>query len=164
MTKELTLEKLKSILKYDEISGDFIYISAPARKIKIGDVVGTVEKNGYIRIEISGRPYRAHRLAWFYMTGEWPKYHIDHINLDKGDNRFANLREATRSDNMGNVGLQRDNKTGAKGVHKTKFGYIAQLRTKEKTQYLGTFQTVEDAKEAYRVAAENYFGEFARIV
>jgi hypothetical protein len=159
----LTLEYLKSVLSYDPLTGVFTYINAPARKIKVGDIAGTVESSGYIRIEIKGKPYRAHRLAWFYTYGEWPRGFLDHKNLDKSDARLDNLRPTTCSGNVGNTPVQKDNKLGIKGVCKVKYGYIAQLHRKSGRKYLGIFKTPEEASAAYAKAAVEYFGEFARI-
>jgi hypothetical protein len=119
--------------------------------------------NGYVKIRVEYRPYYAHRLAWFYMTKQWPDYDIDHINTIKTDNRFVNLREATRSQNVANRSFNKNNKLGVKGVVKTKTGrFEARIRVNGKKQFLGTFKTVEAAASVYAAKAKEAFGEFAR--
>lgn len=107
---------------------------------------------GYIGIKINGKKYMAHRLAWLYMYGEFPKLHIDHINGNRLDNRISNLRLATNSQNMQNQKKGRkDNKTGFLGVyfcnHRKK--YIAKIVINHKRIELGKFDNKEDAGEAY---------------
>lgn len=70
---------------------------------------------GYVLISFDGEQYLAHRLAWFYVTGEMPPMFIDHINGKPDDNRFENLREATPQQNGFNRGMPKNNKSGAKG-------------------------------------------------
>jgi len=104
--------------------------------------------HGYRVIRIGYRNVRAHRVAWYVVHGYWPK-EIDHINRDRADNRLCNLRECTRSENILNASVRKDNTTGHKGVSPhTKGGYQANYRGK----YLGWFKTVDEAIEARRVA------------
>jgi hypothetical protein len=95
------------------------------------------------------------------MTGKWPTPEIDYINGNRSDTRWANLREATRSQNS--VWRHTRNKLGVKGVWVEKNGaYVAQIRSGGKLKYLGTFDTVSQAAAAYAQAAREAFGEFAR--
>lgn len=117
----LTQEYLKSIFSYDPETGIFIkniYFDDKGRK-RGGKKQGSLCRNGYIVLMINYKRYLVHRLAWFYMTGEWPKNDIDHINGIKRDNRFVNLREATKSENGQNRrGAQKNNKsTGLLGAY-----------------------------------------------
>lgn len=114
-------------------------------------------------IDILGRRYLSHRLAWFYMTGEWPKKGLDHENTDPSGNRWPNLREATQRQNNGNARRAKHNKSGFKGVYwnKEKSCWTAQIK-KEKSTHLGYFKTPEAAHAAYVKAAQAWFGEFAR--
>lgn len=112
----ITQEQLKLILNYDPETGEFNWLVKPRNRASIGGVAGHLRKNGYREISIKGKKYYAHRLAWLYMTGSWPKEHIDHINGNPSDNRFCNLREATRSQNMHNQGVCSNNTSGYKGV------------------------------------------------
>ena len=155
----LTQAQLKSQLSYNPETGIF------NRTLKTGIVKVTGSKNslGYIQIKINGRGYSAHRLAWLYITGEWPKEHIDHINGIKGDNRICNLRESTKSQNQWNAGSQKNNKSGFKGVswHKRDQKWISSIRFHGKQKYLGSFADPEEAYLAYCDAAKEYHGEFA---
>jgi hypothetical protein len=102
----LTAERLRELLDYDPETGRFIWRKdhPTAKHIKAGSVAGTKNGRGYWVIGVAGAKYVAHRLAWLYVTGEWPAHLVDHENGDRLDNRFANLREATDSQNNFNRG------------------------------------------------------------
>lgn len=110
-------------------------------------------------------PYAAHRLAWLIVTGRWPEHTIDHINGDPSDNRFCNLREATAAENLRHRGIMKSNKSGVKGVHwfKQYNKWRAIIVARGKQIFLGHFDNIEDAKAAYRQAAVELHGEFARF-
>src|SRR6202035_4009666 len=98
----LTAERLREFIHYDPLTGVFTWLVLPVcrgprfvgrgpNQVRVGGIAGCVSKsNGYRRIKIGGHPYCAHRLAWLYMTGTWPKDEIDHINRVRSDNRFCN--------------------------------------------------------------------------
>ena len=111
----LTQEKLKQELLYVPETGKFIRLKAVSQ-MKRGDIAGWISKNGYIGINVCGKKYTGHRLAWLYMTGSWPKQ-IDHINRIRSDNRWENLREVTQSQNNRNMGIRKDNTSRYKGVY-----------------------------------------------
>ena len=118
---------------------------------------------GYRQITIDGFRYMEHRLAWFLVHGTWPLEQIDHINQDKGDNRIANLRAATQSQNRANSKVPVTSISGIKGVGKTRYStWKARIRVEGKLIDLGSFKTVEEASAAYWTAAQKSFGEFAR--
>lgn len=110
----ITHEKLKEMLTYNPDTGEFIRQS--------GKVAGSTHIEGYHNIMIEGKKYLSHRLAWFYMTGTWPVSCIDHVNRVRNDNRWVNLREASRSQNQMNAKVRADNKLGVKNIHKAKVG------------------------------------------
>jgi hypothetical protein len=86
---ELTAERLRELLNYDPDTGVFTWRVRPVHSHRVGDIAGSVRTTrGYRLIGVAGRVYKAHRLAWLYMMGEWPKDQIDHINRDPSDNRF----------------------------------------------------------------------------
>lgn len=131
----------------------------------VGKPAGRVSKAGYVRLSIDGTRYRAHRLAWFYMTEDWPKEQIDHKNGVRSDNRWENLREATQQQNSANM-MRGTNALGVKGVVRyqgiTGERFRAHITVNRKAIYLGSFMTLEEAAAAYRDAAEEHFGEYAR--
>lgn len=151
MTKEIGHAELIEILKYDPVTGAFVWKSDMRRGLS-GQSAGTINKRfGYLRIEINGKAYAAHRLAWFIHYGEWPDGHVDHINRNKLDNRIDNLRSVTRSENSQNiVAPRKDSLTGIRGVcFRPRQGYVARICVGGKSKYLGSFKTAEDASSAY---------------
>ena len=145
-SEKITQKSLKEILEYNEKTGEFIY-RVNRGKFKIGDVAGTNRVDGYTTIKIHGTPYLAHRLAWLYVTGFWPTKQIDHINRNKRDNKFCNLREATNLENGQNVSISAKNTSGHTGVswYKRKQKWQAQIKLNHKCIHLGYFCDKEDA-------------------
>lgn len=157
------VQLLRAAFAYDPKTGIFIYRIRAARRARIGDVAGSINSEGYRHIRFEGRAHKAHRLAWLYMTGEWPAKDIDHINGDRADNSWANLREATRSENLANSRVYRAGKCSRKGVHKSANGkWSARIQKDHTSRFLGYFKTEADASAAYQAAARELFGEFAR--
>lgn len=127
-------------------------------------MAGDVNKLDYWRINVDGRRYLAHRLAFMWMEGRWPREQIDHKNRNKADNRWCNLREATPSQNLANSATLKRNTSGMKGVvwHKRGRKWSSQIGVGGATHYLGLFDCPAAAAFAYIVAADKHFGEFAR--
>lgn len=161
MATNLTQERLKEVYDYLPESGLFIRKVRTFRH-KAGEVAGTLLGEGYIQIGIDGKQYRAHRLAFFYMTGHWPTLEVDHINGSRSDNRWGNLREATRIQNCQNRGISRANTTGYKGVSwdSSSQRFRSAIRLNGKGKSLGSYKTAEEASQAYQKAAEELFGEY----
>lgn len=163
----ITAEIVKSVLDYDPSTGTFIWRSVRPGRAKSGDRAGWVFKRtdrlSYLVINVHGRNYRAHRLAWLYVHGEWPPGLLDHVNGDGLDNRIDNLRPATVSENAANRRVRRDSSTGAKGViwYARTRRWQARITVKGKEKHLGYFTRFEDASDAYQRAAVQHFGEFA---
>lgn len=147
----LTAAYLQSILDYDPKTGVFRWKVKLARA-NPGDVAGRINSNGYWRISIQRRDYGAHRLAWLYVYGRLPERQLDHINGDRLDNRLANLREATHSQNMQNLKRFRNNTSGYQGVRKHKGKWQARICVDRHVHHLGSFRTAEDAAAAYAEA------------
>lgn len=163
----LSAREVREWLHYDPSTGIFYWRKQPNQRIKIGTVVGTRATGGYWRIRVLRHSYAAHRLAWLYMHGRWPTKQIDHINLNPADNSFANLREA--SDTQNKVNRIYPNSNGFRGVQRTKSGkrFFATVRWRDSRglrarRHLGTFDTPEEAHEAYMRATRKIHGEFVR--
>lgn len=159
----LTADEVRRLLRYEPDTGIFFWRTA-ARNIKAGDIAGCQQSRGYWHVRINRRLYVAHRLAWLYATGEWPAGNVDHINGQRSDNRLANLRIATNSENAWNSRIRRNNACGYKGVHykKTIRKFVAQINAGGRVRHLGVFMTADEAHAAYVRAAREHFGEFAR--
>ena len=144
----ITQSRLKELLHYNEETGVFTW------KVRRGVVppnaiAGTKTKK-YIEIFIDGRQYQAHRLAWLYVHGEFPPYDTDHINRITLDNRIANLRPATRSENKQNISSPNaNNKEGLLGVSKHGLRYKAQIMVSGYKRHIGIYDTAQEASEAY---------------
>ena len=160
--KELTQDYLKSILNYDENIGILSRKIAKTVTVNIGDTVGYLRSDGYLRTSIDGKGYMCHRLAWLYVHGEFPEEYIDHINGNKSDNRICNLREATNKQNQKNRKVQANNKTGYRCVsyHKHNNRYIAAMQIDGKSSYIGSYATPLEASDAYEERAKIQDGEF----
>lgn len=158
----LTLERLKEVLRYCPETGEFRWLVSPSNSVRAGSVAGSVESNGYRRIAIDYTSYQATHLVWFYMTGEFPAGMVDHRNRSRDDNRWENLRPASRSQNNANSRVRVYNKLGIKGVKATPYGrFMANIKFDKKQRYLGTFDTAEEAHAAYMAAARQRHGDYA---
>jgi hypothetical protein len=157
----LTAARLREVLSYDPETGVFTRRHTTGRcgRWKAGSVAGSKHAKGYWAIRIDGRLYLAQRLAWLYVHGRWPVGDTDHRDRDKLNNAIANLREATRAQNMANAGAYVTNTLGVRGVDfmpkKGKF------RARFNRVHLGLFETLEAAKAARLAAALAAHGEFA---
>lgn len=151
--RALTAELLRELLHYAPDTGVFTWKVRAAHRIQIGDVAGC-PSGQYINIKVRGLLYKAHRLAWLYVHGVWPRQHLDHINGVGSDNRIANLREATQRENLQNVGKRATNTSGYPGVSwfKPAALWVAEITTNRKKTHLGYFKRAEDAAAAYRQA------------
>lgn len=145
----LTPERLRELLHYEPETGILTW-KERRRGITQNAEIGYKDSHGYRSATIARKPYKAHRLAWFYMTGTWP-IQIDHINHIRDDNRWCNLREviSTKEQNQ-NLSLRRDNASGYHGVYWDYKNLSWQVTLS--TKYLGRFKTKEQAIAARKAA------------
>lgn len=161
----ITASKLRTILSYDERTGVFTWLMPPSRgKSHVGEPAGALAPDRRVNIGIAGRHYKAHRLAWLYVHGEWPGGLLDHIDGDPSNNAIANLRPASPWQNMGNARRRVDNTSGFKGVHYDSLTgrWRAEVKANGRRVRIGRFDTPEQAHAAYMAEARRLFGEFAR--
>ena len=158
---KITHDQLRGIISYDPDTGIFLWIKARGGK-RAGSIAGHVNNCGYLIIRINGIGYMAHRLAYLYMTGSFPIERTDHKDLDKTNNRWNNIREATSSENVFNISTPCNNTSGYKGVYydKNHSRWVAQGAINNKQIYIGSSKDIEVAKEIRRTWAKEHHGEF----
>lgn len=162
MAGPLTRDRLLEVLSYDPDTGLFTW---RRKRRPLGERAGSpCLKWGYTKICVDKRMYLAHRLAWLWVYGDPLPAQIDHINAVPNDNRIANLRACSGSQNSGNRRISTRNTTGYKGVQwiAREKRFAAKLRKNGKQYHLGFFNDPKEAHEAYMKAARQHFSEFAR--
>jgi hypothetical protein len=160
-TKELTQDRLKSLLNYNPATGEFTWAVDRGGR-RIGEVAGYIGRDkyrkAYRRTRVDGKEYLVHRLAWLYSYGEWPKNEIDHIDQNSLNNRLSNLRDVTTLENQKNQKTPKNNSSGTMGVY---FDIAAQkwrayINVESKRLHLGLFKSKEDAISARKKAEVKY--------
>ena len=139
----------EQLFKYDPENGNIYWLDT-------GRVAGHVNDRGYRIIEVAGKRYKAHRIAWTIYHGQPPTGQIDHLNRIKSDNRIINLRDTDTQGNMRNRNPQTNNTSGQVGVvwHKLKKKWIARIKVNGKHKWLGEFKDKKDAIIARHIAEE----------
>ena len=157
------IDLMREWLEYSRETGLFVWKKSPSPMAKAGSVAGSPKTGGYIQICLKGKLYTAHRLAWLFVTGEYPVGHIDHIDGDTSNNRFSNLRDTTHTINQQNQrNAYRNNKSGLLGVSVVNScTWQARITVNRKTYRLGNFNTPKEAHNAYLLAKKQMHPESA---
>lgn len=162
----IELNRLKELLHYNPETGVWTWLNPSlVNKKPINAEAGTISVHGYRIITIAGTKYRASRLAWFYMTGEWPTDEMDHIDRNGVNDRWTNLRIVSRSENALNRDVQSNNASGARGVHwdETRSKWFVQVKKDNINHFIGRFDDFDEAIEARDRASAELHGEFAEL-
>lgn len=162
---------LKRLLVYDPDTGQFTWLRRSGGQKSwntrySGRVAGCDwspdGKTIYRAIRIFDWPFTAHRRAVLFMTGAWPANEVDHKDRCGTNNRWKNLRQATKAQNGANRGANKNNKTGIKGVTLSQGRYKATIQSNGKSKFLGRFDSAAEAGAAYQTAAAQMQGAFAK--
>lgn len=150
-------------LAYDPDTGLLTWLrkQVPGNSPAAGEPAGYPHAAGCILVSFRGKMYGVHRVAWFLMTGQQPPLIVDHRDLDRANNRWTNLRPATKSQNAANTrgSTARDL---PKGVYRMRDKFQSAIVKDGKLHFLGTFKTPAEAQAAYWAGAVALFGEYAR--
>lgn len=162
----LTHASLLAQLKYDHHTGRFTWnVNKPGVYARKGNRAGNIRGDGYRQIRVDGHLYLEHRLAWFYMNGVWPDEQVDHRTGDRSDNRWEQLRGASKSQNQANQNGHRHRERPYIGVdmHTRASGVVwrSSIRKDGLSYHLGYFQEPEDAYMARVVAELALYGDYA---
>ena len=139
------------LIRYEPGTGNFIWLDSRNGRVEPGSVAGRLRPDGYVSVFLCGKEYLAHRLAWFFFYGEWPKQMKDHINRVRSDNRIDNLREATPLQNQYNR-----NAAGVTNFKGRKKPFASRICVSGKSIFLGYFKTHSEASAAYQKAKKVY--------
>jgi hypothetical protein len=159
-------DELSRHLSYDPFTGLGTWLVSPSNKVQKWAFAGYLNPNGYIYINYKTKRYKAHRLFWFLQTGHDPgELTIDHIDQNKSNNKFSNLRLATISQQKRNLTKRLDNSSGHRGVRfsKQRQKYEAFIRINKKQLFLGRYKTFEEAVAARQAKELELFGEFSPL-
>ena len=153
----LTQSELKELLHYDPDTGIFTWCCRK-QGVTLGNRVGYLTREGYLRITLKQKHYLTHRLAWLYMYGGWPSLSLDHVNRNRIDNRIDNLREVTFYQNGQNSNLSSANTSGFKGVswYARDKSWEVQIAFNGMRKFIGRFTDINVAISARKQAEEQY--------
>lgn len=143
----LTQNRLKELLEYSPETGGFFWRVYRAANADVGMPAGSINGDGYIHIKVDNKKYCAHRLAWLYMTGEWPTQEIDHINQNRVDNSWVNLRDVSKSINRHNTN-KTTSSVGRKNIYWQRNRFLVKIRKEKKTIFERAFKTLQEAESA----------------
>lgn len=158
MKGDLSFDAVAAALSYCPESGAMTW-KLSRGKAKAGDAAGAYDERGYCVIGLLGKRHYAHRLAVLLETGQWPSDVVDHIDGDRSNNRWSNLRCVSVALNTQNRHIaSHRSQTGVLGVRRFRKKFRAAISIDRQQAHLGTFDTVEDAHQAY-LAAKREFHE-----
>lgn len=154
----LTQAQLKKLLHYDPLTGIFIRLKTVTYNARKGDIAGCPTSKGYLTIDLLGKKYKSHRLAWLYVYGCWPKHNIDHKDRRKDNNAVDNLRDEPQLENLKNSRMHFDNTSGHNGISwdKKACKWYAKITVNYKQISLGKFTDKDDAIAARQAANIKY--------
>lgn len=153
-------ERIRSVFYYDQDTGVFTWKQTTSNAAQAGKRAGGQNSKGYTLIRLDGGSFKAGRLAWLFVTGEDPgELEIDHKNRMRSDDRFDNLRLASRKINCENIGIPKHNTSGIKGVsrHSRSGRWEAYIYHHKRRIQLGTFSAMAEAIEARKAAELKLF-------
>lgn len=156
-----TSEDFHRFFMYSEGTGKLYWAVDRGQCTKAGDLAEAKHIQGYLCVMVEGSSYLVHRVVWCMAYGEFPDGFIDHIDLDKSNNKLDNLRSATRAENNSNQRIRKDNTSGAKGICRKTNGWVARIQTRGRRVYVGKFPTFDEAVAAIREAREIKHKEFS---
>jgi hypothetical protein len=156
------IERLRERFSYDADTGVIRWKVRPTSNVPIGSIAGCQDWRGYWFIRFDRRLLLAHRIAWALHYGVWPECDLDHKNRDKGDNRIANLRLASRSHNNANALSRTSDRPKGCYQLKGRDRWYSQIVVEGRVKRLGTFATAEEAAAAFAHEHRTAHGEFSR--
>jgi len=158
---KIDLSTLKRMLRYDPETGELRWKTTRGGRVKRGSLAGSKTSDGYLAVKIKGRIYPSHRIAWWLHEGYWPEHYIDHINGNRQDNRFSNLRAVSPRCNVQNTAKTSGTSSKYKGVCRLKSGrWMAHIQIDGKQKKIGEYDTEFEAACA-RLKAEQEIGSWS---
>lgn len=147
---------------YDPVTGVMTHRETTTNRVKVGDPVGHLHHtSGYLQTRLGGKTVKVHRVIWFYQTGAWPSEDVDHIDGNRSNNAWSNLRQCSREDNLHNM-RAKNPRSGFKGVVQRGGSFMVRIRTKDKIHHIGSYSSAEVAASAHDEAALRLHGPFAK--
>lgn len=152
--KDFSCEQVRHWFDYDPDTGELTWKNPRSRRCQPGQKAGSVSNDGYLVVGLAGKPRLVHKVVWYYVTGHWPEYPeevIDHIDRNRLNNKWSNLRIGTVTENAQNRSTNKNSSTGCKGVsfdNKTGTYYVQKQRNNVRVTRSG-FKTLEEARKIY---------------
>ena len=158
-------DMLWELFDYKPLTGELVWRKAPSNRVQIGSTTGSTHIQGYVSTRLNGISYLTHRLVWSWLHGHDPQdFQVDHVDGNRMNNTWQNLRLATAAQNSFNSKTRKHNTSGVKGVRLMPSGkFQARIRKSGVTYALGTFDTAEQAAAAYKKAAMELHQNFYRV-